>query len=237
MAKRTLVDCQSCEHLDQHLFKLLNKNQCDWVSSSSCRKSFPKGEYIFYEGDDPQGIFCISRGKVKLVRSGLHDHNIIVRIAVSGELLGYRALFSKEPYSASAEVIEEAHVCFIPKETIDRLLEKNIQLASALLTKVSRELRNSEERMHRLVDAPLRERLAELLVMLKDQYGTTVRDQTPYLNFKLSRKEMADFLGTTTESVIRALSDFRKEGLVGIEGKEIALTRLAELQKIANLDV
>lgn len=148
------------------------------------------------------------------MRLGIHDHNVIVRFAVPGEILGYRALFSNESYSATAEAAEDSSICFVPKPIIDELFHRDMSLPPALLKKISEDLRASESRLLRLVGAPLRERLAELLVVLKSQYGTARRGDQEILNFRLSRREMACFLGTTTESVIRQMSRFKKEGAV-----------------------
>ncbi len=233
--KCDIPHCTNCTSFKKSLFSCLSDKNISFLESSLIHRSYKKGQTIFYKGDQPKGLYCVHSGRIKLIRFGLNDHSVIVRFVVSGDLLGYRSLFSKEPYSASAKVVEDAAVCFIPKTYIDMLINRDENLPQALLSKMSRDLRDSEDRLLSFVDASLRERLAEFLIALKEQYGVIIRDGKEFINFKLSRREMACFLGTTTESVIRQISQFKKEDLIKEELEGISINE-DQLHSIAYLN-
>ncbi|MBL7684426.1 MAG: cyclic nucleotide-binding domain-containing protein, partial [Deltaproteobacteria bacterium] len=90
---------------------------------------YKKGQIIFYEGNEPFGLYCINAGRVKLYKSGEEGRNQIVRIAGPGDLLGYRSLFAEEPYQATAEVMEEAEICCIDRNVFFPILAKNPELS------------------------------------------------------------------------------------------------------------
>lgn len=229
--------CCSCSSFHRSVFSSLNADHLPLLDGNVTHKSYKKGQVIFYQGNEPHGLYCIHTGKVKLYRQGMTDRNTIVRISGPGDLVGYRALLTGDEYTASAEVIEDTELCFIEKRVIDRLMAENPNLTFMLLRKLGRDLRASEDRFQRQTESQLRERIAELLILLKDQYGTTQEGSKQVINIKLSRREIADMLGTTIESVIRQISTLKKEGILEDINHSICIHNEQKLEHIARLDV
>jgi CRP/FNR family transcriptional regulator len=188
---------------------------------------------IFREGGKPSGIFCMNTGKVKITKMGDEGKEQIVRLARPGDILGYRSLISGEAYSGSAAALEDASICFIPRSTIIALIESSHNFSFELLKLLSHDLKEAEEKMTNLAQKPVRERLAEALLFIKETYGFTEDQQT--INVNLTREDMANVVGTATETTIRLLSDFKSEGIIELNGRKIKLLDVARLLRIANL--
>jgi len=195
---------------------------------------YPAHQVIFHEGNQPFGIHCVTSGKVKVYKVDSEGRQQILRIAGPGDILGYRCLLLDEFYSVSAETIEEATVCFFDKQTFLHTLETHPQTALNVMKALSEDLGEVEQRVTDLVQKSVRERLIDLLLKLKARYGSAT-PQGFLLNIELSREEMAEMIGTTSESVIRQLSDLREEKLIQVDGRKITLRQVEKMALEAGL--
>src|SRR4051812_45324262 len=114
--------CENCDTRELNVFCSLPKEGIEILDKSKVTNTFKRGQYIFYEGNYPSGLYCVSSGVIKLETSGATGNNHILRMVHAGDMLGYRSLFAEEPYRASALVHEEATICIIPKDAILRLV-------------------------------------------------------------------------------------------------------------------
>lgn len=218
--------CENCSFSRRSIFKDLGKNDLEKLNFNMNCNFYKKGQVIFFEGNHPDGLFCLSEGKVKVYKIGPTGKEQIIRFAKSGDALGYRALLVGESYSASASALEDSHICFIRKETVFELFKSNSSFSFSMLKLVSRDLEDIENKMVKLAQKPVRERLAEALLIIRETYGT---DKQDYINVSLSREDFASIVGTATETVIRLLAEFRKENLITTKGKKIKITDLNNL--------
>ncbi len=225
--------CQSCEQRFTSVFCKAKQEFITEINEQKVCNIYKKGQTIFNEGSYPFGVYCINQGKVKLSHQGDDGKEQIIRLLRGGDVLGYRALLSGERYSASAIVLEDTQVCFIPKELFINVLKNDAGLAFEMMKLLSDELHKAEVKLTHLAQKPIRERLAETLLFIKETYGFESDGET--LNVRLSREEIANLVGTATESTIRLLSEFKKDGMVELEGKKIKILRQKELIKTANL--
>lgn len=179
------------------------------------------------------GLYCINSGKVKLSQSGADGKDQIIRLAKDGDVLGYRALLSGDRYSNSATALDDSNICFIPKEVFFKLIEKNASLSLQVMRMLSENLKNAQQRITDMAQKPVRERLAEALLFLKETYG--FEDDGVTLNVPVSREDLANMAGTATETTIRLLSDYKQEGMLELPGRKIKITNLPKLVKVANI--
>lgn len=198
--------------------------------------TYKAGQILFYEGNRAFGVYCVYSGRVKLYKTGHGGRLQIVRLAGPGDLLGYRSLFAEEPYSATAEAMEDATVCFLEKSVFLPLLQQQPELGMKMIRKLSQELRQAEDRMTDIAQKPVKERLAELLLLLKETYGK-VTPAGAEIGLSLSREEMAEMIGTTQETIIRLLSEFKTRGFLKIDGRHIVITDMKPLLRIAHVEV
>lgn len=226
-------DCDKCNVYPISLFSDLVEGDLHVVSSTKSCRRYSKGEMIFYADDKPSGLFCIHKGIVKLYKVGKDGKEQIIRLAHEGEVIGYRSLLSDEPYSKFAVPITEAQICHVPKSAFFSLLANSYQLSSRMMELLSTELKAAEERIVEMAQKPVRERLAEALLLLRHTYGVEADETT--LKIKLTRVELANIVGTATESVSRLLSKFKEEKIVDMNGRKLKIIDPAGLTEAANL--
>ena len=205
-----------------------------FTASKSCM-SFKKGQIIFNEGGHPLGIFCVNNGKVKVAHTGQDGKEQIIRMAKQGDMLGYRAMLSAERYNASAVALDDTEVCFIPRDTFFTVLKSSQHLSLEVIKLLATELRKAENNMTDLAQKPVRERTAEALLFLKETYGFEEDGAT--INVVLSREDIANLVGTATETAIRLLSEFKHDRIVEFVGKKIKILDMKKLVRTANIDI
>ncbi|WP_299699625.1 Crp/Fnr family transcriptional regulator [uncultured Pontibacter sp.] len=195
--------------------------------------AYKKGQLIFHEGGKPTGLFCINSGKIKIAKLGSDGKEQIVRLAKPGDVIGYRALMADSNYSASAVALEDAVICFIPRSQFLELISQNVDFASGLMKLISNALGEAEERMVQMAYKPVRERLAEALLLLQKTYKQSEGEDQ--FTISISREDLASIVGTAKETTIRLLSEFKEEGLIITKGSSITILDQEKLYKISHL--
>ncbi len=222
--------CQFCAQHPQSAFHGLSSEGLDEISQLKTCVSFRKGQVIMHEGARPQGVYCIHRGKAKLYTLGTEGKEQIIRFITAGDLLGYRSILSDEPISASATALEDTFACYIPKSSFFKVIEDNPKFSLNMLKLSCHELGEAGKMITSLAQKNVKERLAEILLILSTTFG---EDEEGYIDINLTREEIANMVGTATESVIRLISELRKEGYIRSKGKRIALEDRRSLRQIA----
>ncbi len=228
------INCKDCTSRQDSLFCELHTHELDDISDNKSCVLYKKGQTLFYEGTRPLGLYCIKSGKVKVFKMGSQGKEQILRLSGPGEFLGYRALLGEEQYAASAEVLEDSSVCFIPKSDFFSVLNGNTTFFSSMVKSLAHELGVQEEKVLDLSQKSVRERLAGNLLMLKESYGLDGTDESVLLDIAISREDLANIVGTATETVIRLLSEFKGDKLISFEGKKISILDAKGLARIAD---
>ncbi len=218
--KNIRIPCTLCAGKEHSLFSDLPREDLDVISQHKTCIRYKKGQTLFYEGTRPMGLFCINSGKVKVYKISSEGKEQILKLAKPGDFLGYRALISEEFYNSSATVIEEGAMCYVPKSDFLEILNKNPAFFRKMAKRVAHELGMMEQKLVTIAQKSVRERLAATLIMLKETYGME-GDESDLIDIALSREDLANIIGTATETVIRLLSDFKTQKLISLQGKKI----------------
>ena len=221
--------CEQCIVREFGALKALNKDELIRISDCKTSYTVKKGETIFDEGDSLNGIYCIKDGVCKLSKLSDNGKDQIVKLVKKGELLGQRSLISEESTNLSAVAIEDMQVCFIPKQEILQFFNENNQFSLNMMKSVCGDLKDADDNMVNLAQKTVKQRLAETLLKLESDFGS---NDDGSLKLQLSRDEIAGMIGTATESCIRLLSEFNKEGWISLQGKKITITNKKELQRL-----
>lgn len=221
--------CEQCIVREFSSLKALNKDELVKLAECKTSRLVKKGEVIFEEGENVNGIFCIKDGVCKLTKLSPNGKDHIVKLVTKGELLGQRSMISDEPVNLSAVALEDMQVCFVPKNEIMGFFDKNNQFSMNVMKTICGDLKESDSQMVNMAQKTVKERLAETLLYLQDTFG---KNEDDTLKIQLSRDELASMIGTATESCIRLLSDFNKSGLIEIKGKKILLKDIPKLKKM-----
>lgn len=212
--------CSLCIVKKMGVLHQLNKEELKHLSQVKEDLSFKKGDAIFEEGKTISGIYCLKDGKCKLSRLTGNGKEQIVRFIKGGDLVGYRSLFNDEPVTLTASALEDMEACFIPKEEIMHLVSINNKFAMGMLKEVCHVLKITNDSLAKMAQKSVKERLADTLLALEETFGTTTEGA---IDLKLTRDELASYIGTATESAIRLISELKKEGIITIKGKMITI--------------
>lgn len=226
--------CKNCESLCDGIFYDLNTPVLDAISEHKVPNTFKKGQTLFMQGNPPFGMYCIKSGIVKVTQMGPDGKESIVRLAKPGDTVGHRSLFSKQVYQATATAVQETKVCFYDTKYIQKLVKEQPSISYNLISALGKDLGVAESRLTSFSQKNVRERLAELLMTLRESYGEEINGRIR-LNIKLTREEMASIIGTASETLIRFFTEFKNEALIEQEGKTIYIINEKKLLQFANI--
>jgi CRP/FNR family transcriptional regulator len=211
--------------LKKSLFGVFSNDEVEHLEAHSDCNYFKKNQFLFLEASYPRGVYCINQGRVKIFKRGDEGKEQIIHIAKAGDLVGFRAMFSGEPYNVSAETLEESNICFIGKDEFLSMMDSNPTLRNGIIKELSKELADRAEFITNMAQKSVRERLAFALILLMDIY-----ENEP---INLSREDMANFVGTATETLIRLLKDFKEEGLIEVQTRKLIVLDAKRLMDVA----
>ncbi len=228
--------CETCNARPTSYFSDIERCDLLDLSLNKTYNVYKKGQTIFYEGRMPLGVYCLHQGKTKIAKNGISGKEQIVRFVMPGDLIGFRALIGGREYSASATTLEDSVICFISKRNFLDLLKKYPDINHCLMVSLSRMLEEAENRLTSIAQKPVRERLAESLLILNNVFNIQ-NQKAGEKNYTicLSRDDLANIVGTATETVIRLLSEFKEDKLVSSNGRSITLLDIRGLKKVGNI--
>ncbi|MFP9119308.1 Crp/Fnr family transcriptional regulator [Flavobacterium sp. RNTU_13] len=221
--------CDQCIVRELSSLKALNKEEL--IKLADCKSTYTirKGEAVFSEGENVNGIFCVREGVCKLTKLSANGNDQIVKLVAKGELLGQRSMISDEPVNLSAVALEDMTVCYIPKNEVMEFFNNNNRFSFQVMKTICGDLKEADDHLVTMAQKSVKQRLAETLLYLHETFGES---EDKSLNLKLSREELAGMIGTATESCIRLLSEFNKAGYIALSGKKITVLNSSALRKI-----
>lgn len=221
--------CEQCIIKQFNSLKSLTSDELMRISKCKTSRTIKKGEIIFEEGETLNGVYCVRDGICKLSKLSENGKDQIVKMVVKGQLLGQRSLISNESSNLQAVALNDMEICFIPKSEIIKDLQNNSKFSFDVLKEMAHDLKEADDVIVNMAQKHVRQRLAETLIYIHDTFGTNP-DGT--LSILLSREDYANIVGTATESAIRILSQFKKDGLISTIGKYIKIEDLPGLKRV-----
>lgn len=224
--------CDNCAINTSSVFRHLSKEEVEIINFEKEFRQYKRGEVLYNEGNRISGIFCINKGIIKVFKTGIDGKEQIIRFAKPGDIIAYRSVLSNEPACTSAKVIEDSSVCFIPSHILTDFVNENTLFSMEVMKLTCHELGEANEYITDIAQKTVRERLAEVLLHLINDFGL---DTDSYLKITLTREELANIVGTATESVIRLLSEFKSDRYIELSGRKIRILDRKSLEKISNV--
>ncbi|MCJ8208955.1 response regulator [Mucilaginibacter sp. RS28] len=197
------------------------------VIASRKIRQIKKKQVLYYEGDTPQGIYLVLEGSIKTLKLAEDGRELMTGLYKPDDYLGVNALLLDETFTDTAEAMEDAAVCLLPKDTVLTLLDRYPDIGRQFLKILSNDIREKEDQLIELAYNSVRKRLAQVLVRLSKQSADPA-------HFKISREELASMAGMATETVSRTLTDFKDEGLIEKKGANVQVLDLNRLMKMKN---
>ncbi len=222
-------NCQECL-FRQLMFEDLNIPELEIICRKKKELDIPKGESVIKEGDPIREFLYLKKGLVKLFKHNENDQDQIISIAKPYDFVGLLSVFSDKHYNYSVTAIEDTTICLIDLDAVKKIIRQNGRFALNLLEKISKTSDTIIKNNLEIGKKNLRGRIAYILLL----FANHIYEQDSF-ELPISRKEIAELIEMTTENVIRILSEFRKDNIIGITGKNIEIVDKPRLQKICDL--
>ncbi len=220
--------CELCELKDLFVNRL-DGEQLEVVCSNKVEKEYRKGEIIIKAGTLIRDFVYLKSGLVKLYHTSADGREQIITIAKPFDYVSLLSVFSDRKYNYSVTALEDSVTCNLSMKEVHTLIGESGSLALNLLSKMSRVADKIILDTLEIRRKHLRGRVAYLLLYFSQEVYFSDEFDLP-----LSRKEMAEYVGMTTENVIRSLSELRKDGILKIYGKTIQIVSMETLKSISS---
>ena len=222
------LDCNSRESC---LFSGLDRRRLIELELIQQREIYPSGSMIFSEGEEPDGIFCVCSGKVKLSISSFDGRTIVTGIAASGDLIGKNALLSGKPYILTAEAIENSQLCFVKRDDFLKYLSQNANAGLKLAIKFGNELYEAYSEVRDITFKRSYERFVELLLKLcRGNCETT--SEGIIIRVDQTRDELAEMIGTSSRTLTRVIMKLKSLEVIESRRQQFLIRDRAALEKI-----
>jgi len=221
---------QNFRGLSQFLSDVKDTGLVRQLSEKYDTENYERKQTLYQEGKKPRFLFYLVNGKVKGLKTNQDGKEYITNLYSDGDFIGYSALLENSSYEDSAVVIEDAEILPIPKDDFLQMVYNEIGIASKFIHIITKNVKEKEDRLISLAYNSLRKRVATALVEITNKFN--LREQT--MPIEISREEIAQYVGTATESLIRTLSDFKAEKLININNGKITINSTEKLKNLIN---
>ncbi|HLF46128.1 MAG TPA: response regulator [Chitinophagaceae bacterium] len=191
-------------------------------------ETYNKKQILYQEGKRPRFLFYLVKGKVKGIKTNEDGKEYITDLFSDGAFIGYPALIEDKNYDDSTLILEEAEIMQIPRDDFHQMIFGDLNIATKFIRIITQNVKEKEDRLLSLAYSSLRKRVAKALVDIHGKFNEDGENNP----IEISRDDIAHYVGTATESLIRTLSDFKAEKLIIIKEGKIVIT---ELEKLKNL--
>lgn len=228
MFLKSKISCDNCSNESCLIKKNISSAHMAEMIAKKNTVISKKGQHFILEGTPVNGLFFVQKGKAKVLKTGIYGKEQILRFVNDGEIIGHRGFAISKTYSISAASIDDTILCNFSNETLKQMLQKIPSLTYEFMLFYAEELNRSETKVKSIAHMTVREKVIDALLYIHRKF-----DENPkgFINILLSRKEIADFAGTTEEQVIRIISALKKEKLIHTAGKRIKIIDLNKLRK------
>lgn len=232
-----IESCMGCKMREDYLFCNLSPSSTKALETIKSTAAYPKGAILFVEGQNPRGVFVLCHGRAKLSTSSAEGRTIILKIAEPGEILGLSATVSGKPYEVTAELMEPSQANFITRQDFLNFLRDHGDASLRVAEQLSQNYHSAYEEIRSLgLSHSASEKLAKLLLEWahdgKNNKDGKVKGEVR-LTVTLTHEEIAQLIGTSRETVTRALADLKKKQLVQVKGSTVLIRNRVALEKLA----
>lgn len=207
-----------------------NRDVIEATFASRPTRRIKRKEHIFLQGDENNGVYFIKSGLIALNKLDARGNLAIVRLMKENTILGSRSFFAEEAHSVTATALTDAEVTHLPQATFKTFLEERPHLTLFFTRHLARELRTADEAFLRSTSQNLIARLSHLILMLRDEFLKEQEAAGTTFDLPLSRRELAEMLGATPESLSRAIKRIEERNLIIFKGRTVTIPSMIDLQ-------
>jgi CRP/FNR family transcriptional regulator len=215
--------CFTCPAFSRSEWEALDDAEVAVLDQAKVARRYAAGEFVFAEGEAAAGIHCIGAGLVCLRRRDVSGRNIPLAMQYPGDTLGAPQFLSGAPHRATAEVSENARICFVGADTVRALLSRSVCLALALVRRLTVQLDEAESRLLRRKFVSVRGRVAQLLVDLSGAHAVHDRNGGFVLTLPLSLADLGLAIGLSPPVMSRTMQALERDGILSTRGRTLAV--------------
>jgi CRP/FNR family cyclic AMP-dependent transcriptional regulator len=219
------------QNLDNFINEIKNENALEKLTDSKMINHYKKKQRIYSEGNYPHGLYFLNSGKIRTYKINENGKELTIGLFNTGDFFGYNALLENGTYKESAETMEECDISTIGREDFEILINNNKEVAQKFIKLLAQNVTEKEEQLINLAYNSLRKRVADAVISLLRKYK---KEGDPDFIIHISREDLAHIAGTTTESLIRTLSDFKNEKLIEAEAGYVKVLNEKKLLAMLN---
>jgi CRP-like cAMP-binding protein len=214
--------------VNQFIRDVKNSGMITQLADQYNSESYVKKQVLYQEGKRPRFLYYLLKGKVKCFKTHEDGKEYITDLFSEGDFIGYKALIEDKNYDDSAVVLEDAEILHMPCEDFQQMVFGDINIAAKFIRIITQNVKDKEERLLNLAYSSLRKRVAKALVDIHTKFNAESGNKP----IEISRDDIAHYVGTATESLIRTLSDFKSEKLIEIKEGKIVITNVEKLKNL-----
>ncbi|WP_207533025.1 response regulator [Desertivirga arenae] len=227
--ERVLKSSATAASLENLLDEARSAKLLTELSESGRLRSFKKKQNIYMDGDTPQNVYFVKKGKIRTYLIYEDGREIITGMHSEGDFFGYEAVLLNKSYTENAESMDDSELHLIRKSEFNTLLFKDIGIAKRFIELLSDNIVEKQEQLLKLAYNSVRKRVADALIILSDKF---MKEPSDSCEIKVSRDDLAAMVGTATETISRTLSDFKEERLIVKEGNTIKVLSIEKLKRV-----
>lgn len=218
----------TAQGIQQFVNDVRNTGMFDQLSKQYEIENYSRKQILYQEGKRPRFLYVLVKGKVKTYKTNEAGKEFITNIYNNKDFVGYAALIEDKNYEDTAVILKDAEIMHIPRDDFMKMVYSDINIAAKFIQIITQNVREKEERLLSLAYSSLRKRVAKALVDILEKFSTN-KEAVP---IEISRENIAQYVGTATESLIRTLSEFKAENLISIKNGNIIIN---EPERLKNL--
>ena len=221
----------SAQNLDDFFDEIKNESALEKLTDSKIMNRYKKKQRVYAEGNHPHSLYYLSSGKIRTYKINELGKELTISLYNAGDFFGYNALLENSVYKETAETLEESEINIIGREDFEILINNNKKVAQKFIKLLAHNVSEKEEQLLNLAYNSLRKRVADAILSLSKKYK---KEDAADFTIHISREDLAHIAGTTTESLIRTLSDFRNEKLIEAEAGYVKVLNEKKLLDMLN---
>ena len=213
------------------LFSELTDSEFEYLKQMVTERTFKKQTYIFMEGSKHEAVYFIQTGTVKVFKVDEAGNEQGICLLKPGDMFPHVGFFDDSPYPATAEVVQESKLLIVRIEDFERFLLGNPKVAMEVMKTMGKKTIELQQRLQELISGDVYKRVTSLLLRFAKESGQ-VKENGIFIAMPISNKELANMVGTSRESISRALNQFRKLHLIEIDKDGIMIRDIAGLERL-----
>lgn len=237
------LECELCKARTACFFADAKGATDPEVREARTTNVYRRRQTVFYEGSAPHGVFVVCAGRVKIYKSDGRGHQLTVRIAGPGAILGHEDLLAGTAYSVTAESLEDSTLAYVDEAKFRAAVLKSPALSARMFVQLAGEIRAAEDKARDLATKTSRERLAAELLTVRNtarpvaKPSAAAKPAAPAVRLPYTRQDLADLAGLAQETAIRLLTELESQKVIVLQGRDLTVVNPGALEKLAGATV